>query len=146
MFATLTYYTARVASYDEGAFFTLRAVDQVGPVQTIRDYLDLENELRIFEAFDADSETVDHVLQATDDVNPQIYRVAVVAFGSSRRAYMQSIPSELLRFLTIGGYMLSPDLAEDDDGDDRDSFDDVYLQVDTFELAYRLARFARGVN
>ena len=151
MYATLTYYTVRLASYEEGAFFTLRAVDQVGPIQTLRDFDQLAREMRIFESFDTSRllAPVDHVLQETAS-DRESYRVAVVSFaydqsGDRKRvAYVQSIPSELLRFFTIGGYMFSPDLDDDDNGDDRESFEDVYLQVDTFEHAYRLATFARA--
>lgn len=167
MVVTLTYYTARVVEFDEGAFYTLRVSDQVGPAIPLRSYSTLREEMQLFESFDAsnglrdfhpfvqdelsDSEPVDQSLSLPWSTGSESYRVAVLSFAlaggmkPTRRAYLPENSSDLLRFLTVGGYLLSPDLADDDDGSDCDNFEDAYIPCSTFDGDWKFATFARGV-
>ncbi len=152
MVVTLTYYTARVVEFDEGAFYTLRVSDQVGPAIPLRSYSTLREEMQLFESFDASNGLRDFHPFVQDELSgSESYRVAVLSFAlaggmkPTRRAYLPENSSDLLRFLTVGGYLLSPDLADDDDGSDCDNFEDAYIPCSTFDGDWKFATFARGV-
>ena len=161
MYATLTYFSARCIRYDEGAFYVLSVVDQVGPKILLRDYLELETEMHFFERFDIQSvcsEIKNGVLVprvnrfADEDMvsDADMYRVAVLEISYrnddsdvSRIAYLANETSELLRWTTIGGYLLSP--GQTDEKDFSVPFEDMYIEVKTFDRDYKIATFARGI-
>jgi|TARA_R100000084_G_scaffold108837_1_gene72756 hypothetical protein len=160
MYATLTYFSARCIRYDEGAFYVLSVVDQVGPKIVLRDYLELETEMHFFERFDIQSDCLEiknGVIGvnrfAYDDMvsDADMYRVAVLEISYrndnsdvSRIAYLANETSELLRWTTIGGYLLSP--GQTDERDFSVPFEDMYIEVKTFDRDYKIATFARGLS